>query len=540
MASSGGIGAGFEPRHLGTSPPLSAGTSPEPPSMGGHGMKPPPPPPPPPHRLLPPDFRNGDFLHRLLAATPPYLYSMPLLPHSFFFSDMLKSFVTGKPPVPPGDGTPPPNPSTPPKDHHHHQQHQHPGSGLPPPPLDLMNPANKDMLLMPSRPPHRRRKRSWRDLGEPQRKISASPINMSVLPDKPLELTTTNRSSSSEEKSPRPPSSPAMRGTPDPPSTTTTTPVSTPPPLPQHPLLLPGLHHCGMLPPGLSEGIPPPSELLPALLPSPTAPFPPPPLWFPSLYPGLPPPPPPPPPPPQTPFGGIDPLHFFIDLRVSGHIWDRKQQAANLRGGGDKAGDEDGSESGEQGIRRALEEGQISPGSSTSSDPTLFPGGVHQSKHCSAFTVPEARERKRLGMAHEEQMRKEHGCRTAPTANYVLQNLSRIYREVQGRREASAAAAAVATTATVSAAAASPVTKEEVRDEEEVEVQRDVGGEEIKRESGDEGEAPVKDLPALIGLELVVDYVKHDGKGGRKVPGSSSAAAAPPEVTEGADEVIDP
>ncbi|XP_046400467.1 proline-rich protein 12 [Ischnura elegans] len=546
MASSGGVNAGFEPRHLETSPPLSAGTSPEP-SMGGHGMKPPPPPPPPPHRLLPPDFRNGDFLHRLLAATPPYLYSMPLLPHSFFFSDMLKSFVAGKPPVPPPDGTPPPpNPSsTPPKDHPHHppphQQHHGPG-GLPPPPLDLMNPANKDMLLMPSRPPHRRRKRSWRDIGEPQRKISASssPINMSIIPDKPLELTTTNRSSSAEDKSPRPPSSPAMRGTPDPPSTATSTPVSTPPPIPQHPLLLPGLHHCGMLPPGLSEGIPPPSELLPALLPSPTAPFPPPPLWFPSLYPGLPPPPPPPPPPPQTPFGGIDPLHFFIDLRVSGHIWDRNKQAANLRGGGDKAGDEDGSENGEQGMRRALEDGQISPGSSTSSDPASFPGGVHQSKHCSAFTVPEARERKRLAMSHiEEQLRKEHSCRSAPTANYVLQNLSRIYREVQGRREASAAAAAAVA---ASVAASPPVTKEETREEEESEARTEAeGGGEIKRESGDEGEAPVKDLPALIGLELVVDYVKHDGKGGRKGPGpSTEAPTGPHEVAEGAEEVIDP
>ncbi|KAG8232328.1 hypothetical protein J437_LFUL014670 [Ladona fulva] len=517
MTSSGGVGAGFEPRHLGTSPPLSVGASPEPPPLGMHGMKPPPPPPPhpPPNRLLPPDFRNGDFLHRLLAATPPYLYSMPLLPHSFFFSDMLKSFVTGKPPVPPPDTTPPPpSSSTPPKDSLQPQM-----SSIPPPPLDLMNPINKDMLLMPSRPPHRRRKRSWRDLGEPPRKISASPINM-CAPDKPLELTTTNRSSSSEDKSPRPPSSPATRGTPDPPPPST--PASTPPPpLPPHPLLLPGMRHCGMLPPGLADGIPPPSDLLPALLPGPTAPFPPPPLWFPSLYPGLPPP--PPPPPPQPPFGGIDPLHFFIDLRVSGHIWDRKQQA---QGRGEK-GLEDESVDGDPASRRALEEGQTSPGSSTSSDPTAFHGGVHQSKHCSAFTVPEARDRRRMGQS-EDHPRREPGFRTSPTANYVLQNLSRIYREVQGRRDAAASSSAV-------------TPKTEAKEEEETPEEK-VVAEEGKRESGGEdGEAPVKDLPALIGLELVVDYVKHDGKGGRKR--SSSPVATPvgtAEVAESSKEMIDP
>lgn len=37
---------------------------------------------------------------------------------------------------------------------------------------------------------------------------------------------------------------------------------------------------------------------------------PPPPMWYPPLYPPY----------------GIDPLHFFIDLRVSGHIYDRKKE----------------------------------------------------------------------------------------------------------------------------------------------------------------------------------------------------------------------
>lgn len=36
-----------------------------------------------------------------------------------------------------------------------------------------------------------------------------------------------------------------------------------------------------------------------------------PPPWYPPMYP--------------TPYVGVDPLHFFIDLRVSGHIYDRKR-----------------------------------------------------------------------------------------------------------------------------------------------------------------------------------------------------------------------
>lgn len=44
----------------------------------------------------PSDVRNGDLVSLLLAATPPYLYNMPLVPQSFFFSEMLRSFVQAK------------------------------------------------------------------------------------------------------------------------------------------------------------------------------------------------------------------------------------------------------------------------------------------------------------------------------------------------------------------------------------------------------------------------------------------------------------
>jgi len=44
----------------------------------------------------PASLSGGDLVSRLLAATPPYLYNVPLTPHSFFFSEMLRSFVQAK------------------------------------------------------------------------------------------------------------------------------------------------------------------------------------------------------------------------------------------------------------------------------------------------------------------------------------------------------------------------------------------------------------------------------------------------------------
>lgn len=42
------------------------------------------------------EMRNQDFVSRLMAATPPYLYSAPLGPNNFFFSDMLRSLVAAR------------------------------------------------------------------------------------------------------------------------------------------------------------------------------------------------------------------------------------------------------------------------------------------------------------------------------------------------------------------------------------------------------------------------------------------------------------
>lgn len=47
-------------------------------------------------KLDPKDVNNSELVHRLLAATPAYLYSAPMSPHNFFFSEMLRSIVQAK------------------------------------------------------------------------------------------------------------------------------------------------------------------------------------------------------------------------------------------------------------------------------------------------------------------------------------------------------------------------------------------------------------------------------------------------------------
>lgn len=220
--------------------------------------------------------------------------------------------------------------------------------------------------------PRRGRKRTWRE-------TRPAPVQN----DKPLELTT----------NPKPPPSPPGK-------------VETPPKEPPQNLLI---QPCNMLPLPNSEMLPPPTA----------------PLWYPPLnmY---------PPPPPQC----FDP-HFFVDLRVSGHIWDRKSEK-----------------------------------DSTSAEPLNLQTDEKTNvlnlsfrKHNSAFSVPQPRE-------HQEKMLKKSPCGT----NYVLQNLDKIYKGVK--------------------------TQQDTEKEED---------EELTPE-----EKKVRDLRALIGLELVVDYVKQEDTPGQK------------------------
>ncbi|KAJ8883704.1 hypothetical protein PR048_015558 [Dryococelus australis] len=347
------------------------GSAQDPAAAMGHSSKP---------RLQSPlDYRNGDLVSRLLAATPPYLYNMPLVPQSFFFSEMLRSFVQAK------------------------AEAHSPPAGCSPAP--------------PPRPTRRSRKRSWRE-GSSERAAKISSFS-----DKPLELTTTSRPPKQEDSKPPPPASSPS--------------VLPPPP----PLLLPP---CGLLPLPSPDTTLPPDMLLP----------PPPPLWYPPLYPL----------PPQPPYG-IDPLHFFIDLRVSGHIWDRKL--------GDKAG---GSSPGEHGLSAS---GMLATDEKPCPKSPPGPSSlVKQTKHCSAFSVPQPR------AAERRETSPLGAVANTSSTNYVLRNLSRIYQELRGGRQDGDDCRTAA------------VEKE--------------GDQQAEEPDQEQGKARCKDLRALIGLELVVDYVKHE------------------------------
>lgn len=52
-------------------------------------------------RESPADFRNGDLISRLLAATPPYQTNSTFVPPGLYFSEMLKRFVQAKSSQPP-------------------------------------------------------------------------------------------------------------------------------------------------------------------------------------------------------------------------------------------------------------------------------------------------------------------------------------------------------------------------------------------------------------------------------------------------------
>lgn len=306
-----------------------------------------------------PDYRNGDLVSRLLAATPPYLYNMPLVPQSFFFSEMLRSFVQAKTAA-----------------------------------------ANHNSSTNIGQ--RRGRKRSWREAKQTQ------PLGLS---EKPLELTTTPRSPPPPKPSCSPPLAPP--------------PPSIPPPPP--PLLLPPLATQS-------------SDL------HSTAP-----LWYPPMYT-------PPNIPPQPPPYSFDPLHFFIDLRVSGHIWDRKPESSKEQ-----------IPSPSEPLNLQTEDKK----NGLNLDTTF-----RQRKHVSAFSVPQPRD---INVSNDSNSTsctslKEISSESSKSksanisTNYILQNLSKIYQDVKASKESS--------------------------DKDE-----DLSPEEKK----------CKDLRELIGLELVVDYVNQEG-----------------------------
>ncbi|KAM7348558.1 uncharacterized protein ACRADG_007828 [Cochliomyia hominivorax] len=219
------------------------------------------------------EMRNQDFVSRLMAATPPYLYSAPMGPNNFFFSDMLRSLVAAR-----------------------NQE-------------NVRNLQLQHTAALARRP----RKRTWSQqrtyFKETETLLEKTQQHQPSLPplnsvEKPLELTThkpylqhlANKYRKLETESNKEAAdvkqllvnpktnerehdnignteTPTLAG-----DTVDTSLQATPP----------------------AASLPPQDLVLP----------PPPPVWYPPLYPPY----------------GIDPLHFFIDLRVSGHIYDRKKE----------------------------------------------------------------------------------------------------------------------------------------------------------------------------------------------------------------------
>ncbi|KAK9881115.1 hypothetical protein WA026_014463 [Henosepilachna vigintioctopunctata] len=179
-------------------------------------------------RLSPLDFRNTELVSRLLAATPPYLYNMSLLPNSYFFSEMLRSLVQAKQ-----------------------------GSA-----------ACSESMLASTMHSRRSRKRPWllsrnEEFSKPAPKVEKPEVH--EWTKIPMERTS--------------PTETCVRS-----------------PNTQIPEKVFSKEKQNMFP-GMPADSPNSGLVLPPA----------PPLWFPPIYP--------------SPY--VDPLHFFIDLRVSGHIYDK-------------------------------------------------------------------------------------------------------------------------------------------------------------------------------------------------------------------------
>lgn len=200
------------------------------------------------------ELRNTELVSRLLAATPPYLYgALPLQPHAFFFSEMLRSFVNAR------HGCRPP---------HYHRRFK--------------------------RRTHKYFAENDNDWRRDWPKTDEEKKDPETRPEVPLELTVEKhariRDPSPRRSSPKAEQSKSS-GSPGPPGRPSSfVDVGTEE--------LPKPSPCAVRNP--PDAIPQSNLILP----------PPPPMWYPPLY---------------NPQFGVDPLNFFVDLRVSGHIYDRKR-----------------------------------------------------------------------------------------------------------------------------------------------------------------------------------------------------------------------
>ncbi|XP_065090226.1 uncharacterized protein LOC135711356 [Ochlerotatus camptorhynchus] len=310
-------------------------------------------------RLGPNDYRNSEFVTKLMAANPPYLYSPAIGPHNFFFSEMLRSLVANKR-----------NESLRSAEQLHHQQQQQQQH-------HQQAQAQTQSLSLPTRRP---RKRSWSQhrLYPESHKESKDPEEKAAgHPEKPLELTnklsafSRNITSKYEET-----------------NDNYKSPPETKPPNEKPPM------SANLIPDPPTGSIPPSDLILP----------PPPPVWYPPLYPPY----------------GIDPLHFFIDLRVSGHIYDRKKELTSPNSDGIKnehskligTNDRQGSAFSVPKPREGL---KGSAAINLSSPPLPAEGDENPPTDPSALFLSEFKENK---------------YDIIKNTNYVMQNLPRIYGDL--------------------------------------------------------------------------------------------------------------
>lgn len=329
------------------------------------------------------ELRNCDLVSRFLAATPPYLYASPTGPNNFFFSEMLRSLVQART-----------------NEQANRKQLNHM--------LPTVSPASTAAAAIP--PTRRNRKRVWtqqRMYDTNSNEYKDQPTDNKPATEKPLELTNKINSYPPMAKYQKSESPPKML----PPEMTVNqkpiriesqqsvakTHINT-----VYPVANDSLANQSHLEPPVSAEIPSNDLVLP----------PPPPMWYPPLYPPY----------------GIDPLHFFIDLRVSGHIYDRKKENISPTGHHPSAID------------------------NNNTTPLLDAESIGKYRHGSAFSVPPPRRDKSPSSAlnltfsqpeklddfnsQQQQQQyyerpsdiKESKYETATkNTHYVMQNLPKIY-----------------------------------------------------------------------------------------------------------------
>ncbi|XP_041765744.1 uncharacterized protein LOC121590295 [Anopheles merus] len=266
--------------------------------------------PQPKPRLGPQDYRNSELVTKLMAANPPYLYSPAVGPHNFFFSEMLRSLVANKRNESLRNAT---------EQLHHQQQQQQQQQPQQPQqqqPIQHPNHLTSNQLALQAASTRRPRKRSWsqhRYYPDALKDGKDADDRRPAQPEKPLELTNKlsssssafTRSISSTTGAPKYPD--GLDGGPSEgfkaPSFHDRKPHDTKPPTAAGVPDKAPISSSSLLQEPPAASMPPSDLILP----------PPPPVWYPPLYPPY----------------GIDPLHFFIDLRVSGHIYDRKKESGS-------------------------------------------------------------------------------------------------------------------------------------------------------------------------------------------------------------------